>query len=450
MLLQKLNGILDSAEHPANPEGQPWPEGMQEVSSQQDQAPPSYAHHLTGAAEPMSTATTRDSAAAAAGNCNSSTPRTISLGSQDNPSAAGEIAAGGGSGGSACGNKGISDWEVVGNGSSSNAPSEMRSRAEDALAEEAARMLRLAASAAEALAPRLPAALRRAEIAEAEVVKLRALLEAAESRMECMKKQQELLTQGFVSEIRQRDAEIATYKAAAAATASSTFVEGASSTTMPPESLDVVTFFAEGPLGIEFDHSNAALKIISLVDENSQSAGRVMPGDEVVSINGVPARSLSWEELADVFSTRPAVVSVRRACPDGGAAQGRGAGPLDRLKLFAGWTGAAVNRAVRAAMTDAEDVERPLDEDEPLDEMASEVRNRPFYELVRASMAEACAQETKATGFLSGDEATFEQWLRQFHSERDDEWYESNHVRVYNAFKPHWDEVVAAQRTIAA
>jgi len=444
MLFQKLNDILDSAEPPANPAGQPWPEGMQEVSRQQDQPPPSSAS-LAGASEPLVSA--KD--ATAADNCHGSAASLSGQAAneaQDNPGAAGSS-----SGSSACGSKGISDWEVVGNGSSGNAPAESRSRAEDAIAEEAARMLRLAASAAEALAPRLPAALRRAEIAEAEVVRLRIALEAAESRIESMKKQHELLTQGFVSEIRQRDAEIASYKAAATAAASSSSPEGTSPAAMPPESLDVVTFSAEGPLGIEFDQSNACLKLISFVDANSQSAGRLVPGDEVVSINGVPARSLSWEELADVFSTRPAVVSVRRACPEGGATQAQGAGRLgERLRFFAGWTGAAAVRAVRAAMTDTEDVERPPDEDEPLDEMASEVRNRPFYELVRASMAEACAEETKETGFLSGDEATFEHWLRQFHSERDDEWYESNHVRVYNAFKPHWDEVVAAQRAIAA
>ncbi|CAK9014658.1 unnamed protein product [Durusdinium trenchii] len=72
------------------------------------------------------------------------------------------------------------------------------------------------------------------------------------------------------------------------------------------------------------------------------------------------------------------------------------------------------------------------------DEADAEARNRPFYELVRGSMAEAI--ETNGPD-------TFERWLRQFHSERDDEWFANNRTRVYNAFRPHWDEVVAKGAT---
>jgi len=49
----------------------------------------------------------------------------------------------------------------------------------------------------------------------------------------------------------------------------------------------------------------------------------------------------------------------------------------------------------------------------------------------------------EANGLPGDDSSSFERWLRNFHSERDDEWYANNHTRVYNAFRPHWDEVVA-------
>jgi hypothetical protein len=121
--------------------------------------------------------------------------------------------------------------------------------------------------------------------------------------------------------------------------------------------------------------------------------------------------------------------------------------------------GAAAVRAVRGVineMADAEDQDpdrRAGEEEMPDDDMPTEVRNRPFYELVRSSMAEACSLETAdpgSGGTCVNEEANFERWLREFHQERDDEWYASNHVRVYNAFKPHWDEVVEAQRALAA
>ncbi|CAE7636865.1 ppk5, partial [Symbiodinium microadriaticum] len=54
----------------------------------------------------------------------------------------------------------------------------------------------------------------------------------------------------------------------------------------------------------------------------------------------------------------------------------------------------------------------------------AEARNRPFYELVRSSMVEAAAHGTS--------EEAFERWLRQFHNERDDEWFANNRTRVYN------------------
>lgn len=330
---------------------------------------------------------------------------------------------------------------------------ELRPRVADAVAEEAARMLRMAASAAEALAPRLPGALRRAEVAEAEVARLRAALEAAESRIQTLERQQEQLTQGFTMEIRQRDAEIAAYKASSSAALFSEREARPSSEAEVPEAIEVVTFTAEGPLGIDFDESNVCLKIVAAVEPGSQACGRMAVGDEVVSIKGVSARNLSWEELCDALAVRPAVVSVRRANPEPDLTAAGGANPFgQRLGSMLGkWTGGAV-RALRATMADAEGERRAGEEDMP-DDLGPEARNRPFYELVRSSMAEACIFETAdpgSAGFRHGEEVNFERWLRQFHNDRDDEWYSSNHVRVYNAFKPHWDEVVAAQRALAA
>jgi len=46
-----------------------------------------------------------------------------------------------------------------------------------------------------------------------------------------------------------------------------------------------------------------------------------------------------------------------------------------------------------------------------------QARNRPFYDLVRGSMAEPAAAFV-AAGDANATEA-FERWLRQFHSERD-------------------------------
>jgi len=345
-------------------------------------------------------------------------------------------------------------------------------RAADALAEEAARVLRLAASAAEALAPRLPGALRRADLAEAEAARLRAALEAAEARIEKLEKMQAQLSEGFIREIRQRDAEIATLRAAATATGdrwpgTSAAAEVFGATSAPGAAMEceaqieVITFTAEGALGIEFDDSNACLKLVAAVEPGSQaSACLLAAGDEVVSVSGVPARNISWEELEESLSTRPVVVSVRRADPSigspggGDPAQGGGGAPRGGLAQHfakvAGYARAAAAQ-VQAALNDAEEPNRWRSEDEPQpDDLPSEVRNRPFYELVRSSMAEACVAEGRDFGDLSQREDDFEGWLRLFHSERDDEWYANNHERVYNAFRPHWDEVLAAQRALAA
>jgi predicted metalloprotease with PDZ domain len=132
----------------------------------------------------------------------------------------------------------------------------------------------------------------------------------AETRIKELEKQQEQLTQGFVMEIRQRDAEIATCRAAATPRTATAQAEREAEVA---EAIDIVTFTAEGPLGVEFDQTNSVLKFVSCVEPGSQAAGRLFVGDEVVSVSGVSARNLSWEEMHDVLNARPAVVSVRRS-----------------------------------------------------------------------------------------------------------------------------------------
>jgi len=236
-----------------------------------------------------------------------------------------------------------------------------------------------------------------------------------------------------------------------------------SATPSDGEVVDVLTFIDEGPLGFEFDRANICLKVVASVEPGSSASGRLAVGDEVISIDGVPARSLSWEELAEALVPRPAVVSVRRAGyaeprPGGtGAGTGTPLGLAGRVRHLAGWTRAAAKAAARefeAAMTDIESTDEASAPGgtgvvaESLED--AEARNRPFYELVRTSMAEAAGGALRAGGPAADTEVAFERWLRNFHSERDDGWYTNNHTRVFNAFRPHWDEVVAAQRALAA
>lgn len=381
----------------------------------------------------------------------------------------------------------------------------------------AAETLRAAAAVADALAPRLLQALRRAEEAEAEVARLRAALADSNVRIESMQGQQLRLTEGFIGEIRQRDAELALLRAAAvsndaelahlraaavstpdsvvddgvvtdssrvASTSSgvglpaSSTNSGASAsgsaansnTIDPTEFVEVLTFTEAGPLGIELDRTNECLKIVAAVDARAAASGRLFVGDEMVSINGASARNLSWEEMDATLLMRPIVLSVRRIDTGGSPGAGPARGLANRVRNIAGWTRGAAAKLMEAL--DAEDdylqsypgdgvvrgdgdAIRPkaaavdsvvdLNPEEPDD---AEARNRPFYALVRASMADACSAEVVSPG--AGDGSSFEKWLREFHSERDDVWYSSNHSRVYNAFRPHWDDVVAAHRALAA
>jgi len=321
------------------------------------------------------------------------------------------------------------------------------------------------------------------------------------------------LTEGFLGELKSRDSELAALRAASAL-ASDAVVhsggqgeDGASPTVSATASaagdvaaegtVDVLTITEPGPLGVEFDRTNIALKIVSAVESGSVGSGRLLAGDEILSVDGVSARSYSWSEWDEALTQRPAVISVRRGEIYVAAhAQGAGIRLANRVRDIAGWTRSAAKAAAReleAAMADLEEdatqssvgasaVAGAAGEgSEPgiaLDGAASpdgaggssqpaagaletlepdatsadvEARNQPFYELVRREMAEALEAEASSGTSLALDdpgevEALFERWLRQFHSERDDSWFTNNHTRVYKAFRPHWDEVVAAWR----
>jgi len=396
-----------------------------------------------------------------------------------------------------CSNRAGSDWEMVAGGMCGKKTATdwtARSQSVSKDVQAAARALRLAASAAEALAPHLPQLLRRAEEAEMEVSRLETALREAEAKIDALQAQQLRLTDGFTGEIAARDAELAALRAQiAAVTKASCPVETStisSSEVAPPrdgteqsvttsaassetimqdgvgERIEVLTLTGNDPTGIEFDQSNTCLKVVSSVDQQFPAGGCFAIGDEIISVQGTSARNMSWEELDSALAERPVVVSVRRLKHD---SQGRSSSTRGLIgtgiRSLAGWTfsaagaaagvatgaaGAAV-RVLEAGIADLDELAEPATatpndcehDPAPDAEDRKEARNRPFYELVRSSMA-ASAREANC---LPGDNSpSFERWLRNFHSERDDDWFANNHTRVYNAFRPHWDEVVAAQR----
>mmetsp|Transcript_39208 Transcript_39208/g.85690 ORF Transcript_39208/g.85690 Transcript_39208/m.85690 type:complete len:457 (-) Transcript_39208:72-1442(-) len=402
-----------------------------------------------------------------------------------------------GCGGSTC-SEGAANWEMV--PSSRPDPEELASEeSPESEAIAAARVLRRAAVAAEALAPRLAEAEQRAAKAEALV--------------EYLEAQQRRLTEAFLGEIRLRDVELAFLrrgvglasdggaasadsveaqpqahgqgkvqspsqasaapKAVAEAPVCEVMVaseqpgaghsEEVSSSTVPDRVaaavstpladaafIEVLTFAEEGPLGFSFEEDEGRRKLVKVVDADTPASGRVVSGDELFSVAGTEARQMSQEALTEALEVRPLVVSFIRgeATRGDGSMANNGVGGARGLALrgrdlaghLAGWTFAAakaVGRELEAAIL----VDKEEDYSDP-DAVPSEVRNRPFYELVRTSMMRECSGVQ--------EEPAFEQWLRDFHNDRDDEWYANNHLRIYTAFRPHWDEVLAAQRALAA
>lgn len=343
---------------------------------------------------------------------------------------------------------------------------------------EASSVLEAASKAASALAPLLPDALRRARVAEHEVACLRKALQDAEGHIEAMRAQQLRLSEGFTEEIRQRDAELAALRAATS--------KGKDEEILNPE---VLSFVQEGPLGVSFDRSNVALKVVSAVAAGSLASGQLAEGDEVVSVCGTPARGLQWDEFGVALAQRPLVLSVcrgsepiaRSTSATSGASgpsqsstsKGGGATPTPRasagasgrgglaqgMRNIAGWTrgmAKTVGRELEAAIGDKDAfLSGPPEATQAADggkesPASLEEKNRPFYELVRTSMREAQEEAERDPGPDPGHEAKFERWLRNFHSERDDEWYAKNHFRIFHAFRPHWDEVETARLALSA
>lgn len=234
---------------------------------------------------------------------------------------------------------------------------------------------------------------------------------------------------------------------------------------------EVVTIMAEGTLGIEFFHKEPPY-VIREVEGRSLALGCFFEGDELLTVGALRTADMPWESLRSALSVRPAVVVVRRAKAPGRDERGdsraddlerssEGSGSASGLfsghvRSLTGWTRGVAARAVTvvsaAALGGGDDDSNAGsafdDGDCPAREACSvapapatmedgvsiEVRNRPFFDLVRGSMRETCLHQ-------ACDDASFQRWLREFHNERDDVWYASNYTRVYNAFRPVWDEV---------
>ncbi|CAJ1452901.1 unnamed protein product [Effrenium voratum] len=219
--------------------------------------------------------------------------------------------------------------EGEGAGQASNQPSlpsleDMLTLPEDEAEKEAAaaaELLRKAAEASQALSRQLPEALQRARKAELEAQRLRTSLAEAEAKIAGLQAQQLRLADGLLGEIRQRDAELALLRVAAA-----TVPEENREEAQEPER-EVVTL-NEGD--VDFDRSSAA-KVVA-------TAGALNPGDEVVSVNGLSAKNMSWEELDAALAPRPVVLTVQR--------QRRG-GLAGRVRSLSVWTRQAAKAAAR-------------------------------------------------------------------------------------------------------
>lgn len=255
-----------------------------------------------------------------------------------------------------------------------------------------------------------------------------------------------------------------------------------------PSRVELLTFTEEGPLGIEFLSERSPF-IVSLVQPQSLATGRVFAGDEIISVNGRSTADLPWEEMRYLLCSRPAVASIRRATadsttpPSSQGERGRaGSGVVGRVKLFAGGLRNAVDRVASTTVEGIDVLDRTLDrvldqhtragevdvqsssgyaatgpalaprplvmgppQEPAMDAMEdAEDRNKPFYDMIHASMADALAASTAEA--RADDEAVFGRWLRQFHNDRDDEWYGNNYTRVYNAFRPHWERILEVYR----
>ncbi|CAL1130218.1 unnamed protein product [Cladocopium goreaui] len=309
-----------------------------------------------------------------------------------------------------------------------------------------AELLQNAAKASEALAQQLPEALKRARKAEMEVQRLKEALAESEAKMAALQAQQLRLADGLLGEIRQRDAELALLRVAAAAGGYTPGEEDATKT----QEQEVVTL-NEGT--VDFNRSAASKQVAS------SSTSELSTGDEVISLNGLSARNMTWEEFDAALANRPVVLTVQRERRSGGIAA--------KMRSLSVWTrdkAKAAARELEQAMAEMQEdplasnmeneeppaleASKATDEAADVDPEDAEARNRPFYDLVRGSMAEPAAAFV-AAGDANATEA-FERWLRQFHSERDDEWFANNRTRVYNAFRPHWDEVVQSAKDRAS
>jgi len=326
-----------------------------------------------------------------------------------------------------------------------------------------AKMLREVAEAAQALAPQLDACSADAEtldavqqcVADAEAEAKEAHRQGTEARTKLLEAeekiislQQQLLSaeevtkkmrdqllrasDGFEAEVRLLEQEVNVLRAR--------LDESPGMATVPDEPLEdtEVVFATEGPLGIEFVHTYAPYMVESVVTGSTAEMLGVKCGDVLLEVGNMSTSTMLWEDLSAALSVRPVSVRISKGRP------GRPSSKLVKVvRSFTDWTrgGKSLAEITRAATSKAISVVQiDLDGGESdamtsssdvADESSSaEARNAPFLSLVHTSMRAVDSSDT-----------TFESWLRNFHSERNDEWYAQNYVRVRNAFRPIWDEV---------
>lgn len=368
-------------------------------------------------------------------------------------------------------------------------------------AQGVAAALRAAAAAAESFAPRLPALIQRATTAEAEVVGLKASLSAAEERLEKMRVDHSQLVKSLEAELQERRVEIAALRSVSGGD------HVAETVHRPSRSPVLAHAFARFVGCGEVDgyqtpasapNTPAEMYLVPLPWRSHPKTGEAKSLEATAlesqarlqaDFAGLTTLNLEADEasLPEADRADSAGAATPDRCPSETSEVGDGTSPQGRtsqqgtseprtrrlankVMSLAGWTRVRVAGSggtagesdtpekrfpsCEAQSVELEDAPRGVDAMRAVDAedeiLPSEVLNlnEPFYELVRSSMVEACsAGAGNDHGEVSSGDEIFRRWLRQFHSERDDEWYAKNETRVVNAFRPHWDEVMSAQRT---
>eukprot|EP00929_Paragymnodinium_shiwhaense_P068605 TRINITY_DN34534_c0_g1_i1.p1 TRINITY_DN34534_c0_g1~~TRINITY_DN34534_c0_g1_i1.p1 ORF type:complete len:451 (+),score=162.80 TRINITY_DN34534_c0_g1_i1:69-1421(+) len=227
-------------------------------------------------------------------------------------------------------------------------------------------------------------------------------------------------------------------------------------------------------LGLVFEEPLQPPHVVQEVLAKSSAVGKVQAGDELAYIGDVDTRHVAWSEFTELLKKRPVAVTVIRG---GDAAALRSGGQAGFLapRLFGAaagrlgtWTSRLAKTAAAAVDNAAAGAAAALDALEGDNEAAdggedekggslskdtaaaadvweegrsAEDHNKPFFDVVRASAAEELSALGAGPHSAAVEAAAFETWLREFHSERSDDWYKENHERLCRAFRPVWKEV---------